>query len=189
MLDAFRSNRLAVCFVALIGWLSGFPVSAQESEETNSWGSSIASVFQQTNRRTQWKLLSQQRLDFDTHHPQGLTKADGKFYLSTVEKPAGRDAHIASSNEAPESNFGCGHLICFDERGKLQQSVPLGEGALYHPGGIDRDDEWIWIPVAEYRPDSSTIIYRVGLPDLAVTEVFRCSDHIGAVIRDYPRGP
>ena len=32
---------------------------------------------------------------------------------------------------------------------------------MYHPGGIDYDGRHIWVPVAEYRPNSRSIIYRV----------------------------
>ena len=56
---------------------------------------------------------------------------------------------------------GAGHLFRFDEKGDLLADVPLGEGAIYHPGGIDYDGRHIWVPVAEYRPNSNPIIYRV----------------------------
>ena len=68
--------------------------------------------------------------------------------------------------------------------GRLIESVTLGEGDVYHPGGIDYDGEWLWVPVAEYRPDSASIIYRVDPKTLEAVEVLRFSDHIGGIVRD-----
>ena len=39
---------------------------------------------------------------------------------------------------------------------------------MYHPGGIDYDGEYIWGPVAEYRPNSESIIYKVDAETLKV---------------------
>ena len=60
----------------------------------------------------------------------------------------------------------------------------LGEGAIYHPGGIDYDGHDIWVPVAEYRPDSRSIVYRVDPATMTATEVFRVDDHIGAIVHN-----
>ncbi len=62
--------------------------------------------------------------------------------------------------------------------------MTLGEGEIYHPGGIDYDGEWLWVPVAEYRPNSASILYRVDPSTLEATEVLRFQDHIGGIIRD-----
>ena len=48
-----------------------------------------------------------------------------------------------------------------DKAGNLQKDIILGEGDMYHPGGIDFDGTNVWVPVAQYRPNSSAIIYRV----------------------------
>ncbi|WP_308162560.1 DUF6454 family protein [Bacillus sp. ISL-7] len=37
--------------------------------------------------------------------------------------------------------------------------MKLGEGDVYHPGGIAIDCKSIWVPVAEYRPNSKSMIY------------------------------
>jgi hypothetical protein len=41
----------------------------------------------------------------------------------------------------------------------------------------------IWVPVAEYRPDSRSIVYRVDPATLEATEVLRFADHIGGIVR------
>jgi hypothetical protein len=40
------------------------------------------------------------------------------------------------------------------------------------------------VPVAEYRPASSGIVYRVAADTLAVEELFRIDDHVGGVVHD-----
>ena len=47
---------------------------------------------------------------------------------------------------------------------------------MYHPGGIDYDGDDIWVPVAEYRPNSRSIVYRVDPETMKATEVFRFAD-------------
>jgi hypothetical protein len=83
-----------------------------------------------------------------------------------------------------DTGEGAGHLFKFDKTGKLLADLPLGEGAVYHPGGIDYDGRYIWVPVAEYRPNSSAIVYRVDPATMKATEVFRYRDHIGGIVHN-----
>ena len=41
------------------------------------------------------------------------------------------------------------------------EQVEVGDSWRYHPGGMDFDESAFWIPCAEYRPDSSTAVYRL----------------------------
>ena len=75
-----------------------------------------------------------------------------------------------------------------DQAGNLQRDIVLGEGDMYHPGGLDFDGRNVWVPVAQYRPDSSAIIYRVDSRTLAVHEPFRVGDHIGGIVLDRVTG-
>ena len=79
---------------------------------------------------------------------------------------------------------GVGHLFKVDAKGNLVADVTLGEGSMYHPGGIDYDGRHIWVPVAEYRPNSRSIIYRVDPKTMAATEVLRFGDHIGGIVHN-----
>jgi hypothetical protein len=83
-----------------------------------------------------------------------------------------------------EAGKGVGHLFKLDMAGNLVADLRLGEGAIYHPGGIDYDGQHIWVPVAEYRPDSRAIVYRVDPASMTATAVFRVDDHIGAIVRN-----
>ena len=55
---------------------------------------------------------------------------------------------------------------------------------MYHPGGIDYDGKHIWVSVAEYRPNSRTVVYRVDPESMKATEVFRFPDHIGGILHN-----
>ncbi|WP_254636308.1 DUF6454 family protein, partial [Lysinibacillus sp. GbtcB16] len=75
------------------------------------------------------------------------------FYLSSVEL---LEAPVSFTNAnqgySRTEGKGIGHLYVMDERGQLLHDIQIGEGTMYHPGGIDTDGHYIWIPVAEYRP-------------------------------------
>ena len=64
--------------------------------------------------------------------------------------------------------------------GRLVADVVLGEGGMYHPGGLDFDGRDIWVPVAEYRPNSRSIVDRVIPATRKAVEVFRFGDHSAA---------
>ena len=76
---------------------------------------------------------------------------------------------------------GRGWLFKFDGAGNLLGKVETTEGIVYHPGGIDYDGRWIWVPVSEYRPNSFTNIYRIDPESMKADIAFTASDHIGSV--------
>lgn len=142
----------------------------------------IIRCFRQLTASVPWQLVNTITLNFPTYHPQGLVKIQDTFYLSSVEIlsqterfPQPRNGYDRSPGE------GIGHLFHFDSNGNLVQDITVGEGTIYHPGGIDYDGESIWMPVAEYRPNSQSIIYRVAPETSEVCEMFRWDDHIGGL--------
>jgi hypothetical protein len=75
-----------------------------------------------------------------------------------------------------------------DDVGVEVGRLELGEGMLYHPGGIADDGRSVFVPVSEYRPDSRCRIYRVDLETFRpVGEPFEFPDHIGALSLDQER--
>src|SRR4029077_12168589 len=78
-----------------------------------------------------------------------------------------------------DAGKGVGHLFKINSDGALVADLKLGEGSIYHPGGIDYDGSYIWVPVAEYRPDSRSIVYRVDPDAMAPTDIMRASSWIG----------
>jgi len=136
-------------------------------------------------RDTSWKLVASVPIRFKTHHPQGMVKIGDTLFVSSVEikvrttrLPRAVDGYDRDTGE------GVGHLFKLDMAGNLIAGVTLGEGAIYHPGGIDYDGRNIWVPVAEYRPNSRSIVYRIDPGTLKATEMFRFADHIGAIVRN-----
>src|SRR4051812_45351278 len=123
-------------------------------------------------RDSRWELRESIRVQFRTWHPQGLVRIGETFFASSVEV------------RGSDRSAGVGHLFKIDKSGTLIADLTLGEGALYHAGGIDYDGTSIWMPVAEYRPDSRSIVYRVDPESMKASEVLRVADHIGAVARD-----
>ena len=138
--------------------------------------SGVADRVTTLTRQSIWTPAGSIRVQFRTWHPQGLVKIGDTFFVSSVE---------VRSRERGE---GAGHLFKIDKAGRLIADVTLGEGAIYHPGGIDYDGTSIWVPTAEYRPDSRSIVYRVDPTSMKATEVFRFADHLGAIAHDIDAG-
>lgn len=132
----------------------------------------LASRITELTRATEWTRRDAIPIRFRTHHPQGLVKIGDRLFLSSVEV-VDRDA-----------GKGVGHLFQFDLSGTLIGATKLGEGAIYHPGGLDYDGRHIWVAVAEYRPNSQSIVYRIDPQAMAASEVFRFADHLGALVHD-----
>lgn len=131
----------------------------------------------------QWRLVDRVPIQFNAFHTQGLVKIGPHFYLSAVEV-----LKKTSRTKSWKTGFsrtigeGVGHLFEFNAQGELLREITLGEGSMYHPGGMDFDGRWIWIPVSEYRPNSFSIIYKVDPETLQVVEAFRVTDSIGGVV-------
>jgi len=143
----------------------------------------LAERVVQLSRSSKWQLVAAVPLAFPTHHPQGMVRIGDRMVMSSVQileptqrYPEPRDGMDRSAGR------GQGHLFEFDLQGKLLRQVKLGEGDIYHPGGIDFDGQNIWVPVAEYRPDSKAIVYRVDPATLQASEVLRVADHIGGIV-------
>ena len=153
-------RRLILC--AVLTGATVFP-AAQETDSR----SLVAERVTKLTRSSPWKLVSSLPITFPTFHPQGMVKIGETFVVSSVDK----DGHA-------------GHLFKINAAGGLIADLRLGEGEIYHPGGIDYDGQHIWVSVAEYRPDSRTIVYRVDPGTMKATEVFRFADHIGAIVHN-----
>lgn len=153
--------------------------------ETSAQGRLVSERFKQLTRASEWQLVASLPVNFNTYHPQGMVKIGEVFYVSSVEvtQPTKRFAQPQGGFDR-DAGAGIGHLFKFDSKGKLIADLKLGEGTIYHPGGIDYDGKFIWVPVAEYRPNSRSIIYRVNPTTMKVTEVFRYADHIGGIVHN-----
>ena len=149
----------------------------------------VGDRVQKLTRESSWKLVQTIPIRFTTHHPQGMVKIGETFFVSSVEirvrtkrYPQVTDGYDRDTGE------GTGHLFKIDKDGNLIVDRRLGEGTIYHPGGIDFDGRHIWVPVAEYRPDSRSIVYRVDPETMTATEILRFPDHIGALVHNTDDG-
>jgi tetratricopeptide (TPR) repeat protein len=153
--------------------------------------SAMAERVQALTRDSQWKEIKAIPVKFATHHPQGMVKIGDALFVSSVEIKV-RTTRFAKPPDANgldrDAGEGVGHLFKMDAGGGLVADMTLGEGSIYHPGGIDFDGKYIWVPVAEYRPDSRSIIYRVDPATMTATAVLRFADHIGAIVRNVDDG-
>jgi hypothetical protein len=155
--------------------------SAQAADD----GAAIAEKFRKLTRGSSWQLVNSIPVNFLTHHPQGMVKIGDNIFVSSVEikVPTKRFPQPVDGMDR-DTGEGVGHLFKIDMKGNLVADLVLGEGSIYHPGGIDFDGRYIWVPVAEYRPNSKAIVYRVDPQTMKATEVFRFPDHVGGIVHN-----
>ena len=132
----------------------------------------VAERFKSLTAATTWKLVSQTPVQFDTYHPQGFARVGEDLFLSSVEV-------IDRAR-----GIGKAHLFRMRTDGSLIARIDLTDGVRYHPGGIDYDGTRVWVSVAEYRPDSTTVVFAVDVREMTVETLFTFDDHLGAIVHD-----
>ena len=100
-----------------------------------------------------------------SHHVQGIDVEGGILWVTSVDR-------------ATRAGF----LARYDlSSGRRLTRVELHDGERFHPGGIQIDGDFVWVPVAEYRRASSTWIQKRDKATLALVAQFEVADHIGCV--------
>lgn len=179
-MNCFLQRGLTVLLTVLsVGGMSSILKAAEPDREL------LAERVTKLSRSTQWKPVEAVPINFLTHHPQGMVKIGDTLFVSSVEikEPTKRFPQPVNGYDR-DTGAGVGHLFKIDMKGNLIADLTLGEGTIYHPGGIDYDGRYIWVPVAEYRPNSRSIIYRVDPETMKAEEMFRFADHIGGVVHN-----
>ncbi|MFI6674039.1 DUF6454 family protein [Kribbella sp. NPDC050470] len=169
--------------------LAGVLLTGLTTANATPKDSDVTRAFEATTRSTGWTQVARIPLRFPTYHPQGFALVGDRIFLSSVEvteAPVRYPQPVDGYDRSPGK--GVGHLFVLDRQGNLLKDIKLGEGTAYHPGGIDFDGKDVWIPVAEYRPNSRAIVYTVDPKTYRVTERFRVEDHVGGVVRDRTTG-
>ncbi|HEU5021714.1 MAG TPA: DUF6454 family protein [Bryobacteraceae bacterium] len=100
-----------------------------------------------------------------TYHVQGIDTDGVHLWVTSVDK-ASRKGFLHEFRLAD---------------GRELRRAELQEGARFHAGGIAMDGDSIWIPVAEYRANSSAVIQKRNKQTLALEFEFSVPDHIGCV--------
>src|SRR5579864_2640292 len=89
-----------------------------------------------------WNLTNMLNLKGPTYHVQGIDFEMQTAWVTSVDPKSRR-----------------GFLLVFSlDSGQMSRSVEIQDGERFHPGGIAADATSVWIPVAEYRPNSTSII-------------------------------
>lgn len=152
-----------LALLAAIAIVTAVPASSEEEPP-------VVKEFRKLGKGTHWHPAAEIKLQFSAYHPQGMVIIGDRIFFSTVQ---------VFSRVA---NTGAGRLYETNRKGEMVKAQKIGEGAMYHPGGIDYDGERLWVPVAEYRPNSRSIVYHVDPNTFEATEVFRFNDHLGAIV-------
>ena len=114
---------------------------------------------------SEFKLARVVELKGTTYHVQGVDFEGGQVWLTSVDKPHQQ-----------------GFLHQFSlATGELERQVEVSNGIRFHPGGISADGASLWIPVAEYRRNSSSVIQRRSKSTLDLELQFDVPDHIGCI--------
>lgn len=149
----------------------------------------VAQNVAELTRDTTWTPTGKVSLRFPTFHTEGLAVTPEHLFLSSVQV-----TEPTQKFPSPQGGYdrtpgkGIGHLFVMDRQGNLQKDIVLGEGDMYHPGGIEFDGTDVWVPVAQYRPNSSSIVYRINADTLDVQRAFDVPDHIGGIVMDRATG-
>ena len=100
-----------------------------------------------------------------TAHVQGIDTDGVRLWVTSVERATSK-----------------GFLQEFSVAdGSLLRTVEVQDGDRYHAGGIAATADSIWIPVAEYRKESTAVIQRRNKNTLSLEFQFPVSDHIGCL--------
>ena len=114
------------------------------------------------------ELIHEVPLQFDTYHVQGLDITEQFYFVTSVDSEQRR-----------------GWLFKIHRHNaSLNSTIELTDGTLIHPGGMQFDGHYLWIPNAEYRRESRTMIYGVDPNSLKIRRSFPVDDHIGAIASD-----
>lgn len=128
------------------------------------WGDEAAAPL----RPLPLPLVEQWPLKLPAHHVQGLAVSDSSFWISTVDRAAQKGWVFRVDRESLQI--------------KVARDVTIK--SQYHPGGIQLVGGALWVPVAEYRPRSTTTVLKLDPSTLETLGAFACDDHLGAIAAD-----
>ncbi|MFJ9705046.1 DUF6454 family protein [Streptomyces sp. NPDC101234] len=148
----------------------------------------VDEAIARVDRAAGWVLVDTVPLDFVCHHPRGIDRADGTFFVSGSEILEPAAAVRGADGTSYAAGRGRAHLFEMSPRGRLLRHWDLGEDTVHHAGGLTHDGQFVWVTVAEERPDSRSIVYRLDPASGEVEEMFRYPDHLAGIARDPETG-
>jgi len=135
-----------------------------------AWAALLVAQPPQTTSLDQLPLVRVTPLSGETHHVQGMDTDGTVLWVTSVDR-------AASKGFLQEFAVGTGALL---------RTIELQDGVRYHPGGMAAGENSLWLPVAEYRRNSTAVIERRNRKTLELEFQFTVPDHIGclAVTKD-----
>lgn len=113
----------------------------------------------------QARLVRAMPLQGELFHVQGLELEATRVWVTSIDRK-NRKAFL--------------HL--FDRAsGTFLRRIELTDGARYHPGGISISGRSLWVPVAEMRPRSTSVLLEIDTESLQVLRRIEVNDHLGCV--------
>jgi len=179
---------ISLSLLITVGCLSGKYLTSNTPQDDET-----TLAFKRLTNANNWSIAKIININFEAFHTQGLLKIGNIFYVSAVEiidrtEIYGKTDNLWDFSLTRTTGKGRGWLFKFNQDGDLLAKVELTKGDVYHPGGIDFDGQFIWVPVSEYRPNSHSNIYRVDPVSMQATLSFQVDDHIGNIIHNIDRG-
>jgi len=110
-------------------------------------------------------ILETISLEGPLHHVQGIDVEGESLWVSSVNKEQ-RKGYLFKLNR---------------HTGRVILQVEVQDGERFHPGGLTLDGENIWLPVAEYRRNSTAVIQLRDKRTLRLLRQFEVNDHIGCI--------
>ena len=104
-------------------------------------------------------------LSFPTYHVQGLAVSELIYYITSIDTQSNR-AWLFTVDRATLDPI---------------KQQDLTEGTLTHPGGIELDGTYLWIPNAEYDSDGPSKILALDPHTLQVLRSFNVGTHISLI--------
>ena len=143
----------------------------------------VAERITRLTRASEWTPVQAIPIGFRTYHPQGMVKVGAHLFVSSVEVHPTKRLPAPVDGLDRDVGAGIGHLFQLDLSGRLITDLKLGEGTIYHPGGLDYDGRYIWVAVAS---SAEQPLDRVPIDPktMIAAEVFRFADHLGAIVHD-----
>jgi hypothetical protein len=100
-----------------------------------------------------------------TYHVQGIDADAKRLWVTSVDTPRRK-----------------GYLHEFSmSTGESLRVVEIEDGERFHPGGIASSARSLWVPIAEYRASSTSVIQRRSKRTLKLEFQFAVPDHIGCI--------
>jgi hypothetical protein len=111
------------------------------------------------------RLADVQVLEGTLYHVQGIALDNEHIWVTSVDAEK-RRGYVHQFNRATY---------------KFERQVDVTAGEAFHPGGLSVSGDSLWVPVAEYRPNSSAMLLELDKRTLTVKRKISVADHLGCV--------